>query len=80
MFKVRMQGQYGAKTDKRLRDVVKEMWSQWGFRKGLMRGYWVINRLSGDPPCPNLNPSQVTVIREIPGYAGCVVPICCRLL
>lgn len=41
MFKVRMQGQYGAKTDKRLRDVVKEMWSQWGFRKGVMRGYWV---------------------------------------
>jgi hypothetical protein len=41
MFKVRMQGQYGAKTDKRLKDVAKEMWSQWGFRKGVMRGYWV---------------------------------------
>lgn len=42
MFKVRMQGQYGAATDKRLRDVASEMWSQWGLRKGIMRGYWVI--------------------------------------
>ncbi|THH20487.1 hypothetical protein EW146_g881 [Bondarzewia mesenterica] len=41
MFKVRMQGQYGAETDKRLRDVAREMWSEWGFRKGVMRGYWV---------------------------------------
>ena len=41
MFKVRMQGQYGAKTDKRLRAVVSEMWKDWGFRKGIMRGYWV---------------------------------------
>ncbi|KAJ3574812.1 hypothetical protein NP233_g1510 [Leucocoprinus birnbaumii] len=41
MFKVRMQGQYGAATDKRLRVVVSEMWRDWGFRKGIMRGYWV---------------------------------------
>ncbi|KAK2462288.1 hypothetical protein APHAL10511_005594 [Amanita phalloides] len=41
MFKVRMQGQYGAKTDKRLRAVVSEMWSQWGFRHGIMRGFWI---------------------------------------
>lgn len=41
MFKVRMQGQYGAATDKRLRDVASELWLQWGFRKGIMRGYWV---------------------------------------
>ncbi|KAF7792696.1 hypothetical protein EIP86_003794 [Pleurotus ostreatoroseus] len=41
MFKVRMQGQYGAKDDKRLRDVAKEMWRDWGFRQGVMRGYWV---------------------------------------
>ncbi|CAK5262079.1 unnamed protein product [Mycena citricolor] len=41
MFKVRMQGQYGDKSDKRLRVIVREMWSQWGFRKGVMRGYWV---------------------------------------
>ena len=36
-----MQGQYGAKDDKRLRDVAREMWRDWGFRKGVMRGYWV---------------------------------------
>lgn len=41
MFKVRMQGQYGSKDDKRLRAVAKEMWKEWGFRKGIMRGYWV---------------------------------------
>ncbi|KAF9476865.1 mitochondrial carrier [Pholiota conissans] len=41
MFKVRMQGQYGAATDKRLSAVVAEMWRDWGFRKGVMRGYWV---------------------------------------
>ncbi|KXN82442.1 Mitochondrial substrate carrier family protein S, partial [Leucoagaricus sp. SymC.cos] len=41
MFKVRMQGQYGAATDKRLRVIVSEMWRDWGFRKGIMRGYWV---------------------------------------
>ncbi|KAG5718635.1 hypothetical protein E4T56_gene16516 [Termitomyces sp. T112] len=52
MFKVRMQGQYGAATDKRLREVVRDMWKQWGFRQGIMRGYWI------------------TVIREIPAYAG----------
>lgn len=41
-FQVRMQGQYGEKTDQRLRAVVREMWAQWGFRKGVMRGYWVL--------------------------------------
>ncbi|KAI6044581.1 mitochondrial carrier [Pisolithus marmoratus] len=41
MFKVRMQGQYGAATDKRLRDVAREMWRDWGFKQGIMRGYWV---------------------------------------
>lgn len=41
MFKVRMQGQYGAATDQRLREVVREMWSEWGLRRGVMRGYWV---------------------------------------
>ncbi|KAM5539366.1 hypothetical protein V8D89_006818 [Ganoderma adspersum] len=41
MFKVRMQGQYGQPGDKKLRAVVSEMWSEWGFRKGIMRGYWV---------------------------------------
>ncbi|KAJ3739819.1 mitochondrial carrier domain-containing protein [Lentinula detonsa] len=41
MFKVRMQGQYGGAQDKHLSAVAKEMWNQWGFRKGVMRGYWV---------------------------------------
>ncbi|PAV23115.1 mitochondrial carrier [Pyrrhoderma noxium] len=41
MFKVRMQGQYGGAGDKRLRTVFSEMWTQWGFRKGIMRGFWV---------------------------------------
>ncbi|KAJ7214932.1 mitochondrial carrier domain-containing protein [Mycena pura] len=41
MFKVRMQGQYGAASDKRLRVVAREMWVEWGFRKGVMRGYWI---------------------------------------
>ncbi|KAI0770039.1 mitochondrial carrier [Fomes fomentarius] len=41
MFKVRMQGQYGLPGDKRLRAVVSEMWHEWGFRKGIMRGFWV---------------------------------------
>lgn len=36
-----MQGQYGAATDKKLRDIMREMWSEFGFRKGIMRGYWV---------------------------------------
>lgn len=45
MFKVRMQGQYGAATDQRLREVVREMWSEWGFRRGVMRGYWVRSSL-----------------------------------
>ncbi|KZT61143.1 mitochondrial carrier [Calocera cornea HHB12733] len=41
MFKVRMQAQYGLPGDKRLRHVVSDMWTHWGFRKGFMRGFWV---------------------------------------
>ena len=41
MFKVRMQGQYGQPGDKKLHVVVNEMWKDWGFRRGIMRGYWV---------------------------------------
>lgn len=41
MFKVRMQGQYGGKDDKRLRVVVSEMWKEYGFRQGIMRGFWI---------------------------------------
>ena len=49
MFKIRMQGQYGGAGDKRLSAVVKDMWSQYGFRNGIMRGYWV-SRQSDNPP------------------------------
>jgi len=41
MFKVRMQAQYGSSRDLRLRDAVRLMWQQWGFRHGIMRGFWV---------------------------------------
>jgi solute carrier family 25 carnitine/acylcarnitine transporter 20/29 len=41
MFKIRMQGQYGAQGDQTLRAVAREMWTQWGFRRGVMRGFWV---------------------------------------
>ncbi|QRW25422.1 mitochondrial carrier protein [Rhizoctonia solani] len=57
MFKVRMQGQYGAKGDKKLSMVFWDMWRDYGFRKGVMRGFW--------PPL-----RQATVAREIPAYAG----------
>lgn len=40
MFKVRMQGQYGAVGDKKLSAVFWEMWRDWGFRRGVMRGFW----------------------------------------
>lgn len=52
MFKVRMQGQYGSASDKRLRAVVREMWKEWGFTNGIMRGYWVsfsLFKLAGFP-------------------------------
>ncbi|GAA5898581.1 hypothetical protein JCM5296_005933 [Sporobolomyces johnsonii] len=40
MFKVRMQAQYGA-NPKRLREVVGEMFAKYGWKKGIMRGYWI---------------------------------------
>lgn len=49
MFKVRMQGQYGMPGDKRLRVVMGEMWREWGFRRGIMRGYWVRFPISVTP-------------------------------
>jgi len=44
MFKVRMQAQYGRKGDlgtKTLGQVASEMWKDYGFRQGVMRGYWI---------------------------------------
>ncbi|KAG0144062.1 hypothetical protein CROQUDRAFT_47850 [Cronartium quercuum f. sp. fusiforme G11] len=52
MLKIKMQAQYGTPNDMRLRHVIAELWREWGFRKGIMRGFWV------------------TVVREIPAYAG----------
>ncbi|CUA71662.1 hypothetical protein RSOLAG22IIIB_04708 [Rhizoctonia solani] len=43
MFKVRMQGQYGAKGDKKLSIVFWDMWRDYGFRKGVMRGFWFLH-------------------------------------
>ncbi|GAA6002627.1 hypothetical protein JCM10207_007600 [Rhodosporidiobolus poonsookiae] len=40
MFKVRLQAQYGA-NPKRLRDIVGEMYGKYGWRQGIMRGYWI---------------------------------------
>ena len=79
MFKVRMQGQYGNPEDKRLRVVVSEMWSLWGFRKGVMRGFWVgqIDLKVWKIVCLLIRLLQVTVAREIPAYAGYV---CFRVL
>ncbi|GHJ86913.1 hypothetical protein NliqN6_3315 [Naganishia liquefaciens] len=41
LFKIKMQGQYGGASDKKLGAVVKDTYRQWGFRNGIMRGYWV---------------------------------------
>lgn len=41
MFKIRMQGQYGGAGDKKLGTVVRDMWNEHGFRRGIMRGYIV---------------------------------------
>ncbi|KAI9636613.1 mitochondrial carrier domain-containing protein [Dioszegia hungarica] len=41
MFKIRMQGQYGGAGDKKLSGVFKDMWRDYGFRHGIMRGYWI---------------------------------------
>ena len=46
MFKIRMQGQYG-RGGKRLSTVVGDMWREWGFRNGVMRGYGVSPALNG---------------------------------
>jgi hypothetical protein len=41
LLKVRMQGQYGAADDKRLSRVAADLYKRWGFRRGIMRGFWV---------------------------------------
>lgn len=36
-----MQGQYGQPADKKLSAVAADMWREWGFKNGVMRGFWV---------------------------------------
>jgi solute carrier family 25 carnitine/acylcarnitine transporter 20/29 len=36
-----MQGQYGQPGDKRLASVFADTWRSYGFKNGIMRGYWV---------------------------------------
>lgn len=64
MFKIRMQGQYGGAGDKKLGKVVGDVWRNYGFRDGIMRGYWV-------SPRPLVSAyKKATFMREIPAYAG----------
>ncbi len=41
LFKIRMQGQYGDASDRKLSRVFRDTWSRDGFRLGVMRGFWV---------------------------------------
>lgn len=49
MFKIRMQGQYGGPGDKKLSQAVADMWREYGFRRGIMRGYVVSAQGGGVP-------------------------------
>lgn len=41
LFKIRMQAQYGGQSDRKLRQVAADLWREHGFRRGVMRGFWV---------------------------------------
>lgn len=41
LFKIRMQSQYGGGTDQKLRQVASQLWRDHGFKRGIMRGFWV---------------------------------------
>ncbi|WFD32582.1 Mitochondrial Translation Optimization [Malassezia sp. CBS 17886] len=41
LFKIRMQAQYGSSTDKTLLQVARAVWTEHGFRHGVMRGFWI---------------------------------------
>ncbi|WVN91187.1 uncharacterized protein L203_106444 [Cryptococcus depauperatus CBS 7841] len=41
MFKIKMQGQYGGTGDRKLSGILVDSWREYGFRNGIMRGYWV---------------------------------------
>lgn len=38
---MKMQGQYGGLEDKRLSRVALDLYKAYGFRHGVMRGFWV---------------------------------------
>ncbi|ORY90170.1 mitochondrial carrier domain-containing protein [Leucosporidium creatinivorum] len=40
MFKVRMQAQYGP-NPRKLREIVAEMYTKYGWKQGIFRGYWI---------------------------------------
>lgn len=41
LFKIRMQGQYGGAADQKLGAILNEMYSKYGLRHGVMRGFWI---------------------------------------
>lgn len=41
LLKIRMQSQYGGKSDMKLRNVASNLWHQHGFKRGIMRGFQV---------------------------------------
>lgn len=55
---IKMQGQYGGATDKRLRAVVRSTFDSYGFRQGIMRGFKV--RAASSPPRLRLRSSSPT--------------------
>ncbi|KAJ6503136.1 mitochondrial carrier domain-containing protein, partial [Mycena vulgaris] len=78
--KVRMQGQYGGETDKRLGVIAREMWTQWGFRKGVMRGHWVT--VAREIPAHagfSRGPSTQRTKRQFGAKYGNQLPVCALL-
>jgi hypothetical protein len=68
LFKIRMQGQYGSATDRRLSVVFRDMWREWGFRRGIMRGFWVtvareIPAYAGSAFCLQVTPSWLIMVQ-----------------
>ena len=41
LLKIQMQSQYGGESDVRLTQYARQLWSRAGFRRGIMRGFWV---------------------------------------
>lgn len=80
LLKIRMQSQYGGTADQKLRQVASQLWKEHGFRRGIMRGFWVcagwvLRAYDGHSrwvvsPTPLLSLAQITVARETPAYAG----------